>query len=140
VDKRELYIIDLAVEHILKSSYWDASMADIEKFHNDIRCFLDGKVRIEPHDEQKIIVTFPSAVTTPSAKKSHGNTKLTEDDVRFVKSHPKLTAVALAKKFGCSDATIHSIRQERTWTDVVVDIEATPVDQREQSPLCDDNR
>jgi hypothetical protein len=137
ITKQELDAAELAMTTILKGEYFKATQTEAEDFCNQWRIHM--KIKTEPADEQRIIVTFPASITLPASKKAHGNTKLTEDDVRFVKTHPEWTAVALAKKFACSDATIHSIRQERTWSDVVVTDEpwTSPVDLPEAFTLFD---
>lgn len=46
----------------------------------------------------------------------HGNARLTEEQVRYVKDNPKENAVYLGAKFNCSPNTILAIRKGRSWT------------------------
>ena len=57
-------------------------------------------------------------------EKHHAH-KLTEDDVRYIKSNyikrdEKFGAIALSKKFGVDRTTIHDIVINKTWKEVIV--------------------
>lgn len=45
------------------------------------------------------------------------NTKITEDDVRYIRSSP-LTGKALAQEFGISAAAVSLIRNRKVWADI----------------------
>lgn len=51
----------------------------------------------------------------------HGNSILTESDVRFIKLNPQISGVQLGKKFNCSPNTIYAIRKGRSWNHIDVD-------------------
>ena len=55
----------------------------------------------------------------PSAKgEQHPKSKLTEEQVRFIKSHPELGHKTIADMFGLSLNCIRGVRIGRTWTHI----------------------
>ena len=50
----------------------------------------------------------------------HPHSKLTEDAVRFILTHPEITQAALAHRFGVSEAAVQQARERRTWRHVSV--------------------
>lgn len=49
---------------------------------------------------------------------SHSNSKFTEDDVKFIKRNPQISARELVEKFGVSKEAIYKIRQGIRWSHV----------------------
>jgi hypothetical protein len=83
---KELRYIDEAIASILKAPYYNSDMTDIDNFHNDLRGFIAGKIKIMPEPEPEIIefpaVLVPTKDDTPTAK--HPN--------QYAKSHKKKVA------------------------------------------------
>lgn len=50
----------------------------------------------------------------------HPLSKLTEEAVRFILTHPEITQAALAHRFGVSEAAVQQARERRTWRHVSV--------------------
>ena len=59
----------------------------------------------------------------PGAK--HGMAKLTEDDVRYIKSCGK-SGSELAREFGVHNSTIYNIRNGKSWRHLLPDYEPKP--------------
>jgi hypothetical protein len=49
---------------------------------------------------------------------ARASSKLSDEDVVFIKSHREMTAVSLGKMFNVADATISNIRKGRTWKEI----------------------
>lgn len=47
------------------------------------------------------------------------NSKLTKEDVRYIRSHPDKSSIALSEELGVSDQCILDVRSGKTWASVV---------------------
>jgi hypothetical protein len=79
----ELRLIDEAISHILRGDYYNADLADVETFQNDLRRHIVGRIKIED-TEQRITITFPQtiALTKPiSENKKYDQWSINQDIV-----------------------------------------------------------
>jgi hypothetical protein len=84
--------LESGLEFVLKSEYWDASTAEIEDFCNLWRKYLkDRGLKIEGFDPLRIEPQFPVAlVVEPKKTTAHRPTKLSEEQVLYIKTHREL--------------------------------------------------
>lgn len=77
-----------------------------------------GTAQDNMDDRRRLGETMPYG-TNPNKGSENGRSKLTDDQVRYIRDNPEnLTGAKLARKFGVSAATICLIRKGERWAHV----------------------
>jgi hypothetical protein len=108
---KELRAWELAITLTLQSDFYNSDQTEIDNFLNSVRAHLVGKVSIGEGAESPVSIVFPSSLALPAAKKSHSNSKLSEDDLKFIHENKDISALALSKMLKVSDVTIARVRR-----------------------------
>lgn len=110
-----------AIKYICRAGFKSDEVEDLEKAiwylnHELKMCNRQRKLQEDVRD----VVEKPTIPTTNHVRgEQHHSSKLTEDDVLFIKScHGKVPQKVLCEKFGVSQGTISSIQCGRLWSHV----------------------